>query len=74
MFVVAELGRRNVHRAAVLYAASAWLLEKLLADPGTGFTVGNAMLRLDADYEPIRNDPAFQALMKAHQGSGDVGE
>ena len=60
----------RVHRADLAVP----LLEKLLADPGSGFMVGNAVLRLDADFEPIRDDPAFQALLKAHPGSGDVRE
>jgi TolB-like protein len=50
------------------------LLEKLLASPDTGFETGYALLRLDAEYEPIRNDPDFQALLKAHPGSGEVRE
>jgi TolB-like protein/lipoprotein NlpI len=50
------------------------LLEKLLASPGTGFQAAYASLRLDPDFEPIRNDPAFQAMLKAHPGSGEVRE
>jgi serine/threonine-protein kinase len=48
------------------------LLEKLLASPGTGDIVPYAGLRVDPDFAPIRDDPAFQALIKAHPGSGDV--
>ncbi|HEX3125463.1 MAG TPA: hypothetical protein VHQ21_19340 [Rhodanobacteraceae bacterium] len=50
------------------------LLETLLAAPGTGFQTSYADLRHDPDYEPIRKDPAFQALLKAHPGSGEVRE
>ena len=58
----------RVHRADLAVP----LLEKLLASPGSGLEVGYAVLRLDADYEPIRKDPAFQALLRAHPGSGEV--
>ncbi len=47
------------------------LLERLLASPGTGWVASHAMLRLAPDFDPIRNDPAFQALLDAHPGSGD---
>jgi TolB-like protein/Tfp pilus assembly protein PilF len=50
------------------------LLEKLLASPDTGFAAAYYALRLDPDFAPIRADPAFQALIKAHPGSGDAPE
>jgi len=50
------------------------LLQTLLTSPGTGFQAAHASLRLDPDFEPIRNDPSYQALLKAHPGSGDVRE
>jgi hypothetical protein len=48
------------------------LLEKMLASPGTGDAIPYAGLRVDPDFAPIRDDPAFQALITAHPGSGDV--
>ena len=48
------------------------LLQKLLDSPGTGWQVSHAGLRLDPDFAPIRDDPAFQALIRAHPGSGDI--
>jgi TolB-like protein/Tfp pilus assembly protein PilF len=50
------------------------LLAKLLSSPGTGFVVSYAAMRLDPDFDPIRSDPAFQSLVQAHPGSGDVPE
>jgi len=50
------------------------LLETLLGSPGAGFQASSAYLRLDPDFEPIRTDPAYQALLKAHPGSGEVRE
>jgi serine/threonine-protein kinase len=50
------------------------LLAQLLASPGTGFAISNADLRWEPEFDPIRGDPAFQALVKAHPGSGDVHE
>jgi hypothetical protein len=50
------------------------LLEKLLAAPGAGSGVSYSELRLDPEFDPIRGDPAFQALVNAHPGSGDVRE
>jgi len=50
------------------------LLEKMLSSPGTGGYIPYAGLRLDPDFAPIRIEPAFQALIKAHPGSGDIPE
>ena len=50
------------------------LLDKMLASPGTGYWASYAELRVGPDFAPIRADPAFQALLKAHPGSGDVRE
>jgi len=50
------------------------LLEELLDSPGSGLQTSYAYLRHDPDFEPIRIDPAFQSLLKAHPGSGEVRE
>jgi tetratricopeptide (TPR) repeat protein len=60
----------HLHRADLAVP----LLEKMLASPGTGYHASYAALRIDPDFEPIRGDAAFQALIKAHPGSGDVHE
>ena len=46
------------------------LIEKLL-DPSDDATMPYAWLRLNPELDPIRSDPAFQALLKAHPGSGE---
>jgi TolB-like protein/Flp pilus assembly protein TadD len=40
----------------------------------SGYVVSRAWLRLGPELEPIRSDPGFQALLKAHPGSGDVSD
>jgi serine/threonine-protein kinase len=59
-----------VNKAQVLahfgHAAEATaLLQKILQAPGTGLAISPAMLRLDSAWDPIRNDPHFQALLVA---------
>ena len=45
------------------------LLERLLANQDSGMLISPALLRLDPIWEPIRKDPAFQALLKKHSHS-----
>ena len=45
MFLVAELRRRNVHRAAVLYAASAWLLVQIATQVFPFFHIAEWIVR-----------------------------
>ena len=45
------------------------LLERLFATQGTGDVISPALLRLDPIWDPIRKDPAFQALLKKHSHS-----
>jgi tetratricopeptide (TPR) repeat protein len=42
------------------------LLEKALATPGIGQTYSPVMLWLDPAWDPIRQDPRFQALLKKY--------
>ncbi|MGH8427850.1 MAG: tetratricopeptide repeat protein [Gammaproteobacteria bacterium] len=42
------------------------LLEKALASPGIGFNYSPVMLWLDPAWDPIRNDPHFQALLQKY--------
>jgi TolB-like protein/Tfp pilus assembly protein PilF len=42
------------------------LLGRLLATPGSGSEVSPATLRLDPIWDPIRTDPAFQALLEKY--------
>jgi adenylate cyclase len=41
----AELKRRNVYRATVLYAMSAWLIAQITAQNFAFFNVGNSAVR-----------------------------
>jgi tetratricopeptide (TPR) repeat protein len=62
----------NVYARAHRADLAVPLLEKLLDSPGTGAVMPYAGLRIGSDFASIRDDPAFQALIKAHPGSGDV--
>ena len=42
------------------------LLAKALATPGIGSTYAPVMLWLDPFWDPIRNDPGFQALLNQY--------
>jgi TolB-like protein/Tfp pilus assembly protein PilF len=43
------------------------LLARALASPGIGRWYSPMMLRLDPDWDPIRDDPRFQALLKKYE-------
>ena len=42
------------------------LLAKALASPGIGYIYAPVLLWLDPAWDPIRNDPRFQALRKQY--------
>jgi tetratricopeptide (TPR) repeat protein len=42
------------------------LLEEVLASPDGGGDISPVMLQLDPTYDPIRNDPRYQALLKKY--------
>jgi tetratricopeptide (TPR) repeat protein len=46
-------------------AAAIDLLAQVLGQRGTGY-LSPALLRVDPSWDPIRNDPRFQALLKDH--------
>ena len=69
---VPEAASRRTSRALIL--AQARLTDAALAEiepllTGPSWIVSVPMLRLDARWDPIRNDPRFQALLRRHAGS-----
>jgi hypothetical protein len=49
------------------------LIKHLMTIP-CGRTMSVALLKLDPDWDPLRKDPAFEAVLKTHENDGAAHE
>ncbi|MGH8398276.1 MAG: tetratricopeptide repeat protein [Gammaproteobacteria bacterium] len=60
------VGNAGLYAEAVRPDLAVPLLEKALATPGIGIYYSPVLLWFDPAWDPIRNDPSFQALLKKY--------